>query len=170
MISRRVRRWEEKRKREREKKRDLIDMKSYTAAGSNIRLVWMIRGCQHSRRAAPLTGFTTSLVWPSSSMPPLLTTKWKTANRYYWGEVPCRRGDKRPPTQTRAQQEILTHFFDFCDSNLKGIYEKAIEAEVDILHIVGHSPSLHTPETWKFRTSSEPVTTNSLHCSNKKNK
>lgn len=63
-----------KRKKEgkREKKRD---MKWCTAAGSNIRKVWMIRGCQHSQRAALLTASTTSLVWPSSSMPPLLTAK-----------------------------------------------------------------------------------------------
>lgn len=58
--------------RKREKKRD---MKSYTAAGSNIRKVWMIRGCQRSQRAALLTASTTSLVWLSSSMPPLLTAK-----------------------------------------------------------------------------------------------
>lgn len=63
------------RKREREKKEDFRDMKPYTAAGSNIRKVWMIRGCQRSQRAALLTASTTSLVWPSSSMPPLLTAK-----------------------------------------------------------------------------------------------
>lgn len=119
-------------------------MKPYTAAGSNIRKVWMIRGCQRSQRAALLTASTTSLVWPSSSMPPLLTAKWKTANRDYWGEVPCRHGDKRS-LHTHTQTHTNSHF-DFYDSYLKGVYEKAIEAEVDILHIISHSRSLRSPK------------------------
>lgn len=45
-----------------------------------------------------------------------------------------------------AQGEILTHSFDFCDSDFKGVDEKAIEAGVDISHVVGHSPSLHSPK------------------------
>lgn len=49
--------------------------KSHIAAGSKIRKVWMIRICQHTQRAALLTASATSLVWPSSSMPPLLTAK-----------------------------------------------------------------------------------------------
>lgn len=65
----------ERRKNRIKKEENLRDMKSYIVAGSNIRKVWMIRGCQRSQRAALLTASTTSLVWPSSSMPPLLTAK-----------------------------------------------------------------------------------------------
>lgn len=70
---REVRRREGKKARERNV--EPRDIKSYTAAGPDIRKVWMIRGCQHSQIAALLTASTTSLVWPSSAVPPLLNAK-----------------------------------------------------------------------------------------------
>lgn len=126
-----------------ERKREKIriwEIWSRTSAGSKIRKVWMIRRCQHTQRAALLTASATSLVWPRSSMPPLLTAKWKTANRDYWGEVPCRHGDKRS-LLSHTHTHTNSHF-DFYDSYLRGVYEKAIEAKVDILHIISHSRSL----------------------------
>lgn len=52
------------------------------------------------------------------------------------GKSPVVMGIRDPYTHTHS---------DFYDSYLKGVYEKAIEAEVDILHIISHSRSLRSP-------------------------
>lgn len=75
-------------------------------------------------------------------MPPLLTTKWKTANRDYWGEVPCCHGDKRS-LHTDTHTHAHTHCYN---CYLKGVYDEVIEAEVDILHIISHGRSLWSPK------------------------
>lgn len=98
-------------------------------------------GDASAQRSALLTASTTSLVWPSSSMPPLLTAKWKTANRDYWREVPCSHRDKRSLAHTHTNSH-----FHFYNSYLKGVYKEVIEAEVDILHIISHARSLWSPK------------------------
>lgn len=144
------------------------DIKSYTAAGPDIRKVWMIRGCQHSQIAALLTASTTSLVWPSSAVPPLLNAKWKTANRDYWGEVPCRHGDKRSLfslTFRHARTQIRN------SSLAKAIWRTLMKRRLRQKWIfytssvaVGLTPE---PEPRKLRTSSKPVTSKHLQQSKK---